>query len=774
MSVGELLPNGLPPFDMPTLAALIDAAPLKTWLLTAGDCRFAYANAEFLSFAGCELADLVDRTMADVLAAPLHETLQAMAAQVTAKHAPRWEGWVPTDGTPERYYEITMRPLATGTRLLAILVFLDDSSERKRRELELNQTIRELVETASLHRAMVASALDCIFLMDAEGTVVEFNPAAEVTFGYSRDEAVGKSIVELIVPPDVRISEPSKVDVFRSLMGRDAIGQAMKRNAVTKDGRPIAIELTVTLVDANGRELFMAHCRDITPQIEKRRSLAKSEAARLASEQVNTQIIASAIDGIVLVDHQGLIQDFNPAAEDMLGHRREDAIGKRLADMIIPHQHRAAHEAGMARYMATGVSRVMGKRLQLEALASTGELIPVEVTINEVKLQDTHLFTAHLRDLRESRRKQEEIDNQRARIHQIEKLSAMGSLLAGVAHELNNPLAILVAQGTLLKDKAATDEMRKRAERIHAAAERAGRIVKSFLSMARQKPPAREIVNINKLVLDTLEMLNYGLRTAGIAVSTELSPSVPEISIDGDLFRQVIANIVINAQQALLGSPEPRCLVIRTSAQGERLVLEIEDNGPGVPPDKIDRIFDPFFTTKPAGVGTGIGLSICKDVVQAHGGKLELGKFEGGALFRVTLPLGAADDIIAAPTLPSGGGGERILIIDDEQDVGESLAEILSLLGHATFVTISAREGLQMVAAEPFDRLFIDLRMPEMGGHDVLKEVARIAPALAARTVVVTGDTVRGPLELPSDTPVLEKPFSVDDVRALLEAVRHG
>ncbi len=759
---------------MPTVAALIDASPLKTWLLTPGNHRFAYANEEFLSFVDLEMHDVVDRTMADVLDPPLNERLQDIASQVTVQYSPRWEGWVTTAGAPDRYFEITMRPLASEARLVAILVFVKDLTSLKLSELQLNQTIEQLVRTATIHRVMIASALDCIFLMDVDGIVVEFNPAAEATFGFSRDEAVGKSIVELIVPPDVRMSQPSQVDTFRYLMDRDAIGQTMKRNAVTKDGKAIAIELTVTLVNANGQELFMAHCRDITPQIEKRRSLARSEAARLASEQVNSQIIASAIDGIVLVDHEGLIQDFNPAAEEMLGHRRDDAIGKPLAEMIIPHQHRVAHKAGMARYMATGVSRVMGKRLQLEALAASGEIIPVEVTINEVKLQDAHLFTAHLRDLRESRRKQEEIDSQRARIHQIEKLSAMGSLLAGVAHELNNPLAILVAQGTLLKDKAATDDMRKRAERIHSAAERAGRIVKSFLSMARQKPPARETVSLNTLILETLEMLGYGLRTAGIAVTTELSSSVPDVSIDGDMFRQVIANIVLNAQQALQGSPQPRRLTVRTWAKGERVVIEIEDNGPGVPPDKVARIFDPFFTTKPAGVGTGIGLSICKDVVQAHGGKLELGKSEGGALFRVTLPLAVADEIIAAATLPTGGTAERILIIDDEQDVGESLADILSLLGHETFVTSSAREGLAMIAAEPFDRLFIDLRMPEMGGQDVLKEVFRFAPALAARTVMITGDTVRGPLELPSDTPVLEKPFSVDDVRALLKAVRQA
>ncbi len=198
-----------------------------------------------------------------------------------------------------------MRPLAKDGRLLAILMFMKDLTDLKLPEAQLNQRLDQLVETTSLHRAMVASALDCIFLMDAEGTVFEFNPAAEATFGFSRDEAIGKSIVDLIVPPDVRDSGRSRREVFRYLMDRDAIGQAMKRNAVTKDGRAIAIELTITLVASQGREMFMAHCRDITPQIEKRRSLAKSEAARLATEQVNTQIIASAIDGIVLVDHHG-------------------------------------------------------------------------------------------------------------------------------------------------------------------------------------------------------------------------------------------------------------------------------------------------------------------------------------------------------------------------------------------------------------------------------------------------------------------------------------
>lgn len=506
---------------------------------------------------------------------------------------------------------------------------------------------------------------------------------------------------------------------------------------------------------------------------ELRESLAdlkRAEAMRVASEQVNTQIVQSALDAFILADSEGRIIDFNPAAEEMLGHRRADAIGKSLSELIIPHHHRAAHDAGMKRYLSTGISRVMGKRLQLEALSITGEIIPVEVTLNEVRQPDLLLFTAHMRDLRESKRAQAEIEAQRARIYQIEKLSAMGSLLAGVAHELNNPLAILVAQSTLLREKAPSGDIRQRAERIHAAAERAGRIVKSFLALAREKPPVREMSDINQVINNTLEMLGYGLRTAGIEVVRDLDPIMPKIRIDSEMIGQVVANIVLNSQQVLMNHPHPRVLTVRTLAAAGHVTMDIGDNGPGVSKEVSARIFDAFFTTKPAGVGTGIGLAICKDIVQAHGGKLELVETaQTGALFRIMLPQAMGEDHAAAAA-GDDLAGERILVIDDEQDVGESLGEILEALGHRATVTASAMDGLKRLRAETFDRVFVDLRMPEISGHELLKELQEIKPALAARSILMTGDTVRGPTTLLGGTgaTVLEKPFSIDDIRAAM------
>ncbi|MGL4441560.1 MAG: PAS domain S-box protein, partial [Bosea sp. (in: a-proteobacteria)] len=705
--------------DVAVLRAVVDASPSRVSLVTP-DHEYLYANPEFLRFVGYSLDDLVGRSAKDVLGAEVYAAFSKTASQVTVSNSPNWEGWITFASGKERYLEVTMAPYAPGgDEIHAIFVFARDLSDLKLRERELAASLDRLVHAESLHKAMIVSSLDCIIVTDDEGHVVEFNPAAEAAFDRTRDEVIGQSIVDVIVPPEIRQRDPSRLAVFKYLMHPDIIGRTLKRDAMRKDGSIIPIEITVTRVVQRGRELMMAHCRDLSADVRRQKELATSEAARNAMEQVNTEIVRSALDGFILADDKGVVLDFNPAAEAMLGHSRDAAIGKSLSELMIPHEHRAAHEAGMARYMATGQKKMIGRRVQVEALSVTGELVPVEVTLNEVKLPDCHVFTAHMRDLRESRQAQAEIEAQRSRIHQIEKLSAMGSLLAGVAHELNNPLAILVAQSTLLREKAATDDVRHRAERIHAAADRAGRIVKSFLAMARQTPPVQRMTDMNTMITETLEMLAYGLRSAGVDVIKSLDPALPDLRVDADLFRQVIANIVINAQQALMVHPHPRQLTVRTRGAADHVLIEIQDNGPGVAIELAARIFDPFFTTKPAGVGTGIGLAICKDVVQAHGGKLELvNPGKPGTAFRITMPL-TVDSQVAIEASPAGQQkSERMLVIDDERDVGESLAEILETLGHSVKVTMSPIEALELVEREAFGRIFVDLRMPEMSGEE--------------------------------------------------------
>ena len=766
-------PQGLREPDMPALRALVDAIPSRVSLVTP-DHRYLYANSEFLRFVGLTVGELVGRSAEEILGPKVYAAFAETAKQVTATHSPRWEGWISFANGAERYLQVKMAAYAPGgNELQAIFVFAGDLSDLKLRERELRESLDQLDRAASLHEAMIASSLDCIIVTDDQGIVVEFNPAAEATFGRTREEAVGQSIVDLVVPPHIKQRDTSKPAVFQWLVNPNIVGRSLKRDAVRKNGQLFPIEITVTTIGLKSKQLYMAHCRDLSADVSRQNELATSEAARLAMEQVNSEIVRSALDGFILADDKGIVLDFNPAAEAMLGHLRSTAMGKSLSELMIPHEHRAAHEAGMARYLATGQKKMIGRRIQVEALAASGELVPVEVTLNEVRLPDRHLFTAHMRDLRQTQQAQAEIEAQRARIHQIEKLSAMGSLLAGVAHELNNPLAILVAQSTLLKEKAPNDDIRHRAERIHAAADRAGRIVKSFLAMARQKPPMQQMANINAMIDETLEMLAYGLRSAGIDVFCNLDHDIPDLKLDSDLFRQVIANIVLNAQQALMVQPQPRKLDIRTKGGVGHVLIEIEDNGPGIAPDLASRIFDPFFTTKPAGVGTGIGLAICKDVVQAHGGKLELvNQGKPGTSFRITMPL--SREHLAPPQLQSPGEQppRRILVIDDERDVAESLAEMLESLGHSVVISISPRDALRLIEHEAFDGVFVDLRMPEMSGEEFIRKLIETKPVLAARTVLMTGDTVRGPSSLmgaTSSTFMLEKPFSIEEIVSALK-----
>jgi CheY-like chemotaxis protein len=333
-----------------------------------------------------------------------------------------------------------------------------------------------------------------------------------------------------------------------------------------------------------------------------------------------------------------------------------------------------------------------------------------------------------------------------------------------------------VAQSTLLAETAPSPEIRRRAERIHAAAERSGRIVKSFLAMARQRPERREPTDLNDLVRATVDMLGYGLRSHGVAVELALDPALAKIQADHDFIGQVIANLVVNAQHALAEQPEPRRIRLVSRSEPGLAIIEVEDNGPGVPAALAERIFEPYFTTKPAGVGTGIGLSICRTVVESHGGTITLEPGQGGgARFVVRLPAEAAGESAGRAT-PAGPPSLNILVVDDEADVRESLVEMLELLGHHVLPVQTASETLDPAIIASADLAFVDLRMPGTDGLGFRDRLVSLNPDLARRVVIMTGDAVAGPGAVQrkagdGEIPIMEKPFGLTEVRHILETV---
>jgi PAS domain S-box-containing protein len=519
-----------------------------------------------------------------------------------------------------------------------------------------------------------------------------------------------------------------------------------------------------------------AHWQGTARRIFDARREAGELLARLThSEAKNAAVIDAALDAVIIADGDGRITGFNPAAERMFGYSAHEVVGKSISETIVPPVHRAMHEAGMRRFQVTGNAQVLGRRIELEGLKSNGEMFPIEISIHRVELPGQLSFAAYLRDLSAIRAADRQIAEQREKIHQSEKLSAMGSLLAGVAHELNNPLAVVVAHASLLEAKS-TGAVKQRAQKIHSAAERCARIVKSFLAMVRRKPPLREVVDLNGVVDGAVDMLGYGLKSAGAGVVKELETDLPVIEADRDLFNQVLVNLIVNAQQALTDRPQPRTIWIRSYSNSAGVVLEVADNGPGIPADIVPRIFDAYFTTKPAGVGTGIGLAICRDVVQAHGGRLDYSdRPGGGALFRLFMPVTSSKRVVARLRGRQDVAPLKVLIVDDDIEVAEALHDMLAASGHEARIAGSGEIALKLLdEGARFDAVFADLRMPDMNGAEFRKVVAQRDPSLARRTVIVTGDTVAGPIAIEAassdaDGLWMEKPFMRDEVAAMLD-----
>ena len=562
----------------------------------------------------------------------------------------------------------------------------------------------------------------------------------------------------------------------RALAGDEAFWEGW---LAYRTGRRYLQRLCVPLRDAAGAvEGYFIFNRDLTELKESEEALARQLAARAASDTLNAAIIASALDCFITIDEAGLVVEFNPAAEQTFGRRREDAIGQKIGELIVPHAMRQRHAEGFARYLRTGDAHLIGRRIEIEALRADGEIFPVELTLAEVRLPERRLFTAHLRDLTETRAAAAEILRQREALHQSEKLAAFGSLLAGVAHELNNPLSIVIGNALILAEDAAgaAPALAERARRIQAAAERCGGIVRSFLTMARQREVAKRPAAVPALLEAALRMLAYGMRSGGVTLEQDIAADLPPLFCDAGQIQQVLTNLILNACQAMEGQPAPRRIRVSARAEAGLMRIEVADSGPGVPEPIRPRLFDPFFTTKAAGAGTGIGLKVSRGIAEAHGGGLTLEPSDcAGARFVLSLPLGSN----AAPEEPTAGAPDATraqapraaLIVDDEPEVALLLAEGLQALGFRCEVADGGATARELLQQRDYDVVLCDLRMPDMDGPALFAWMADAKPHLTTRTAFVTGDTLglaAGAFLAKSGRPVLEKPFLPAELRRLI------
>ncbi len=417
-----------------------------------------------------------------------------------------------------------------------------------------------------------------------------------------------------------------------------------------------------------------------------------------------------------------------------------------------------------------------------------------QLTINADKQQMIELLFATLEDLvrangrlAEAQRIIEEYaHNLEAKVRerseqllQAEKLAAMGELLAGVAHELNNPLSVVLGRATLLAQHLTGSPLQSRAERLAEAADRCARIVRNFLALARQRSPEREAVPLNRIIQEAVELVAYPLRVDDVEVRLELAPGLPPLWADPHQLHQVMVNLITNAHHAMREAPGPRRLGIATRADAAvgRVVVRVTDTGPGIPAEIQGRIFEPFFTTKPRGQGTGLGLSICQGIIQRHGGSIRIETAPGhGAVFVIELPVEppppAAEHLDRVANAPPSVHGRTVLVVDDEPEIAAVLAEMLSADGHEVDTAANGRIALARLEERTYDLILSDLRMPELDGVGLYRELERQRPELLSRLIFLTGDELRPDttefLER-TGAPALAKPFDADAVRRVVQ-----
>ena len=415
-----------------------------------------------------------------------------------------------------------------------------------------------------------------------------------------------------------------------------------------------------------------------------------------------------------------------------------------------------------------------------------GDAVWVEVTAraDHPSEDGTLRIEALIRDVSERKKLDDETRDIYHQLLQAEKMAALGQTISGVAHELNNPLATILSWAERLSQRDALDEsMRRGLDTIYSESERAARIVRNLLTFARKRQTTRAMVDVNQVVRETLALRAYEQRVSNIVVFDALAAGLPQVFADGHQIQQVVLNLIINAEQAMLSSNGRGSLVLRTwhDVDHESIVLEINDDGPGIAEELQPKIFDPFFTTKEVGQGTGLGLTVAYAIVQEHAGRIRIeSRANRGASFYIELP--ATTATLAPSTAPltrprpepqtAPTTGISVLVVEDEMALAAAVTDALRDAGYKVAHAPDGEQALAMVSENAFDVVICDLKMPRLDGKAFYRMLAATTPGLAKRIIFVTGDVAGTDAEEffeQTGCRWLAKPFRLGD---LLRTVR--
>ena len=490
----------------------------------------------------------------------------------------------------------------------------------------------------SLYRAMVDTAVDSIVVVDHIGTIRSVNQATERLFGYAAIDLIGNNVNMLMPRPYAGEHDGYLANYLRTGT-KKIIGIGREVAGKRKDGSVFPMELSVGEARDGGEPIFVGIIRDITER-------KAAEAALRESELRWRSIVDTVPDAIILIDAAGIVESFSHAAERLFGYSADEVIGKNVK-LLMPQPYRNAHDGYLERYLRTGERRIIGIGRIVVGQRKNGETFPMELAVGEFASPSGNFFTGFVRDLTDRQEAERRIEDLQTELLHASRLSVMGQMASTMAHELNQPLTAvtnyLEAGRHLISTGAAPGErIADLMEKAVAQAQRAGEVIRQLRLFVSKGETERRTQNLNQLVEEALALGLVGSRQLGVRVLLELDHDLPPVVVDPVQIQQVILNLVRNAVEAM-EAVERRELTVATRATGDEVEATVSDTGPGIAPELADRLFQPFVTTKKTGMG--LGLSICREIIEAHHGHLASAtRGGGGTVFRLTLPVTRQDE----------------------------------------------------------------------------------------------------------------------------------
>jgi PAS domain S-box-containing protein len=492
-----------------------------------------------------------------------------------------------------------------------------------------------------------------------------------------------------------------------------------------------------------------------------------AETQRAAAAAHYRRLVETSPDGIVALDLEGHFTEVNPAAAELAGRPAGTLLGRHLAEVVAP-EDLAEMTQLRSELLSTGHD-VLDHELHIARPSGERRLVRLRTTVirESGEVIGTHGI---VRDITDERARE-------LQLRRAERLASVGTLIGGVAHELNNPLHAIRNFAELLMMEGRGKDDHEALEIIQREADRAAKVVSDLRLLARESQEVeggRVAVDLNDVVRHALKLRRYALSTRNIEVREDLADDLPPVLADRGNIEQVVLNLVVNAEQAMAEQLGERRLILRTRRTPGGAALHIVDSGPGIPAQHLERIFDPFFTTKAPGEGTGLGLSLVHNIVTEHGGAIHVDSQVGkGTAFRVELPLAPGEKAgVAEGAAAATGRVLRVLVVDDEVAVRRVSVRFLEHLGHAVETASDGAEALDLLASREYDVIVCDLRMPGLSGEEFLQRLREDERGLERRLIFVTGDTAStDPARLVANAgvPVLVKPVRLQELARVIE-----